>query len=82
MFAELKYNTIVVSKSDDNILEMLDDDSTQEPIYYAHIPMILVNGSKGIGTGFSTDVMCYSVEDIVKYVKSYLSNGMAQLILK
>ena len=54
-------------KSDDNILEMLDDDGTQvEPIYYAPIiPMILVNGSKGIGTGFSTDVMCYSIEDII-----------------
>ena len=59
-------------KSDDNILEMLDDDGTQvEPIYYAPIiPMILVNGSKGIGTGFSTDVMCYNVEDIIKYIKN------------
>lgn len=48
-------------QADDNVLTYLDDDGTQvEPIYYAPvIPMILVNGSKGIGTGFSTDIMCY-----------------------
>ena len=85
IFTELNPITrLLFPKSDDNILEMLDDDGTQvEPIYYAPIiPMILVNGSKGIGTGFSTDVMCYSVEDIIKYIKSYLSNGVAPTDIK
>ena len=85
IFTELNPITrLLFPKSDDNILEMLDDDGTQvEPIYYAPIiPMILVNGSKGIGTGFSTDVMCYSIEDIIRYIKSYLNNGIAPTDIK
>ena len=41
----------IYKKEDENILEYLEDDGTPvEPIYYAPIiPMILVNGSKGIG---------------------------------
>jgi DNA topoisomerase-2 len=55
---------------DDHILQYLNDDGTLvEPLFYAPIiPMILVNGSKGIGTGFSTDVMCYNPMDVIKYL--------------
>jgi DNA topoisomerase-2 len=54
----------------------LDDDGTiVEPIFYAPIiPMLLVNGSKGIGTGFSTDVMCYNPNEIINYLKAKLRN--------
>ena len=85
IFTELNSMTrLLYPKSDDNILELLDDDGTKvEPIYYAPIiPMLLVNGSKGIGTGFSTDVMCYSVEDLIRYIKSYLNNGVAPTDIK
>ena len=60
---------------DDNILTYLNDDGLiVEPIYYAPIiPMILVNGSKGIGTGFSTDIMCYNPNQIIQYIKNKLS---------
>jgi DNA topoisomerase-2 len=55
-------------------MNYLNDDGTSiEPDYYAPIiPMILVNGSKGIGTGFSTDILCYNPLDIVKYLKHKL----------
>ena len=55
---------------DDNILTYLNDDGQYvEPVYYAPIiPMILVNGTKGIGTGFSTEVLCYNPSDIVEYL--------------
>lgn len=61
---------------DDHILNYLDDDGTLvEPLYYVPIiPMILVNGSKGIGTGFSTDIMCYDPSDIIKYLLFKLTN--------
>jgi DNA topoisomerase-2 len=64
----------IFPEADDNILTYLDDDGTLvEPIFYAPIiPMILVNGSKGIGTGFSTDIMCYSVNQIIDCLKSKL----------
>jgi DNA topoisomerase-2 len=63
--------------SDDNILNYLNDDGLPvEPIYYAPIiPMILVNGSKGIGTGFSTDIMCYNPLQIIDYIKNKLMSN-------
>jgi len=59
---------------DDNVLKYLDDDGTPvEPIYYAPIiPMVLVNGSRGIGTGFSTDIMSYNPMDIINCIKILL----------
>ena len=63
-------------ESDDCILKYLDDDGTSvEPIYYAPIiPMILVNGCKGIGTGFSTDILSYNPCSIIEYITSKLNN--------
>jgi DNA topoisomerase-2 len=62
-------------KHDDAILSYLNDDGTPvEPVFYAPIiPMILVNGSKGIGTGFSTDIMCYNPLQIIDYLKNKLA---------
>jgi DNA topoisomerase-2 len=61
---------------DDAVLNYLNDDGLiVEPIFYAPIiPMILVNGSKGIGTGFSTDIMCYNPLEIIDYLKAKLTN--------
>lgn len=61
---------------DDAILQYLNDDGLLvEPVYYAPIiPMVLVNGSKGIGTGFSTDIMCYNPLEIIDYLKSKLNH--------
>jgi DNA topoisomerase-2 len=36
--------------------------------------MVLVNGSKGIGTGFSTEIMCYNPRDIIAYLKNKLNS--------
>ena len=67
----------IFPEKDDNILQYLDDDGSQvEPIYYAPIiPMVLVNGSKGIGTGFSTNILCYNPLDIILYLKNKLLNN-------
>ena len=61
---------------DDNVLNYLDDDGTPvEPQFYAPIiPMVLVNGSKGIGTGFSTNIMCYNPLEIIDYLKVKLAD--------
>ena len=67
---------LIYPEADNHILNYLDDDGTPvEPLFYAPIiPMILVNGSKGIGTGFSTDIMCYNPLDIITYLKCKLNN--------
>jgi DNA topoisomerase-2 len=66
---------------DDNILKYLNDDGTPvEPIFYAPIiPMILINGTKGIGTGFSTDIMSYDPLQVISYLKSKLSSEVYNL---
>ena len=65
---------LIFPQEDDHILKYLDDDGTPvEPQFYVPIiPMVLVNGSKGIGTGFSTEIMCYNPKDIIAYLKNKL----------
>ena len=68
----------IFTDKDDGILEYIDDDGTLvEPRYYVPIiPMILVNGSKGIGTGFSTDIMCYNPLTIIDYLENSLNDNI------
>jgi DNA topoisomerase-2 len=74
-----KITRSIFPKEDDAILKYLDDDGLiVEPIFYAPIiPMILINGSKGIGTGFSTDIMCYNPIQIIDYLKDKLEQEIA-----
>jgi DNA topoisomerase-2 len=60
--------------ADDDILTYLrDDGNLVEPVHYAPIvPMILVNGCRGIGTGFSTNIMCYNLLQIIEYLENKL----------
>lgn len=52
-----------------------DDEQTVEPEWYLPvIPMILVNGAEGIGTGWSTNIPCFNPEDLVSNIKR-LMNG-------
>ena len=62
IFTQLNQITrYIYRKEDDPVLEYLEDDGDPvEPRYYVPIvPMVLVNGGKGIGTGFSTDILSY-----------------------
>ena len=77
IFTQLnKITRTLFPAADDNVLQYLNDDGLLvEPIYYAPIvPMVLVNGSKGIGTGFSTDIMCYNPLEIIDYLKAKLAS--------
>jgi len=79
IFTQLnKLTRCIFQEADDRVVKYLDDDGTLvEPLFYAPIiPMVLVNGTKGIGTGFSTDIMCYNPLDIIHYLKLKLSKGL------
>ncbi|MCJ1398050.1 DNA topoisomerase 2 [Xylographa trunciseda] len=55
----LKYNT--------------DDDHTIEPeMYVPVVPMVLINGADGIGTGWSSSIPNYNPEDIVENLKKMM----------
>ncbi|PPR98423.1 hypothetical protein GOBAR_AA22235 [Gossypium barbadense] len=54
-------------KDDDGLLDYLNEDGQSiEPSWYVPvIPMVLVNGSEGIGTGWSSYIPNYNPRDIV-----------------
>ena len=68
---------------DDPILNYLDDDGLSvEPIFYVPIiPMVLVNGSVGIGTGFSTSIPCFNPVEIIQYIKNHLQGNENNITL-
>ena len=75
IFTQLNPITRLIYRAeDDAVLEYLDDDGQLvEPTFYAPIvPMILVNGTKGIGTGFSTDIMCHNPLQVMNYMEAML----------
>ena len=65
---------LLFREEDDPILNYLNDDGTSvEPEYYLPIlPMILINGAEGIGTGFSTQVLPYNPLDLIENIKNMM----------
>ena len=72
-----KLTRLIYPSVDDNILKYLNDDGQcVEPIYYVPIiPIVLINGAKGIGTGFSTDIMSYNPLQIINRLELMLKNN-------
>ena len=68
-------------KEDDAILNYLDDDGLAvEPDYYMPVvPMLLVNGSIGIGTGFSTNIVPYNPVDLAAALELRLRGTIRDL---
>lgn len=67
---------IIFNKHDLDIVNYLYDDGMMvEPDYYVPIlPMILVNGAQGVGTGFSTFIPCYDPLKICEYLLHKIDN--------
>lgn len=59
---------------DDSVLEYEEDDGTKvEPTTYVPvIPLVLINGAVGIGTGYSTQVPCHNPKDVIAAVRYML----------
>ncbi len=61
-------------KADAELLEWLDDDGYPiEPKYYLPvIPLVLINGAEGIGTGFSTGIPGFNPFDVIRWLRNRL----------
>jgi DNA topoisomerase-2 len=73
----------IFDPSDNSVLKYVMDDGQQvEPEFYAPIvPMILVNGAEGIGTGFSCYVPPYDIEVIKHNIQCALDQvAMAPMV--
>ena len=67
----------MIYNNDDNFqLDFLNDDGFLiEPEHYIPIiPMILVNGAEGIGSGYSTSIPKFKLEDIKNSLLNKLQN--------
>jgi DNA topoisomerase-2 len=66
-----KLSKLIFKEEDNNILNYQDDDGQQiEPEFYIPvIPMVLVNGGIGIGTGYSTNIPQFNPSEIIEACK-------------
>ncbi len=64
----------IFREDDDELLErVIDEGKIVEPKNYVPIiPMILVNGAKGVASGFSTDIPSYNPMDLVKWIEIWI----------
>lgn len=75
---KLNYLVDFIFRDEDNILlEYIEEEGMMiEPTYFIPIiPMILVNGCiKGIGSGYSSSIPAYNVEDLINWIKIWLKH--------
>ena len=71
----------IFRKEDACLLKHLDDDGELvEPEYYLPVvPLLAINGSVGIGTGYSTDIPPYKPDDIVTLIRHRLQGTIDTL---
>jgi DNA topoisomerase II len=67
---------LIFPELDDPVLNYLKDDNLDiEPEYYVPIiPMVLVNGADGIGTGWSTNIPNFNPIDIIRNLRKLMDN--------
>uniref|UniRef100_A0A4W3J3D7 DNA topoisomerase 2 n=1 Tax=Callorhinchus milii TaxID=7868 RepID=A0A4W3J3D7_CALMI len=67
---------LLIPQVDDNLLKFLYDDNQRvEPEWYCPIiPMALINGAEGIGTGWACRIPNYDTREIVNNVRRMLDN--------
>lgn len=67
----------IFHKHDEALLKYeMDDNKKIEPVYYLPIiPMVLVNGADGIGTGWMTKIPNYNPREIVENIYRMMDGG-------
>ena len=71
----------VFKKEDDDILiqQVFEGDKIEPRFYVPTIPLLLINGSTGLATGFAAKILPRSVENIVSYIKAYLNEEQPKM---
>jgi len=75
-----KSNRLLFPKEDDVLLHYVKEEGQNiEPVYYCPIiPTILVNGAKGIGTGWSTTIHPHNPLDLIEYLRNTLRHTVVE----
>ncbi len=60
---------------DTNLIHLEDDGVIIEPKYFCPIiPLLLINGVQGIGTGWSSNIPSHDVHDVLHHVRAKLND--------
>lgn len=72
----LNITRLLFRKEDDPILTHVQDEGNFiEPKYFVPIlPLLLINGCVGIGTGYSTKIPSYNPKDLAEWLKVWIHN--------
>ncbi|KAF2758508.1 DNA topoisomerase II [Pseudovirgaria hyperparasitica] len=72
----------IFNPADEALLKyQVSDGNTIEPDWYVPIlPMVLVNGADGIGTGWSTNIPNYKPEDIIDNLKRRMEGSKEDMV--
>jgi DNA topoisomerase-2 len=72
------YLPLLFHPDDDRVLDFLvDEGQSIEPRHYVPtVPLLLVNGAEGIGTGFSTSIPPHAVGDVLDRCLSVCARGL------
>jgi DNA topoisomerase-2 len=71
----------ILRKEDSTILKHIDDDGllVEPETYFPVVPLLVINGCIGIGTGFSTDIPPHNPEEVVGLLRDRLEGRRATL---
>jgi DNA topoisomerase-2 len=69
-----KLTRLLFREEDDDFLQNVveDGDVIEKKYYLPIVPMILINGNSGIGTGWSSHVCCYSIKNIINWITCWI----------
>jgi DNA topoisomerase-2 len=77
IFTRLESITRAIFREEDDVLlnRVVDDGDLVEPEYYVPIvPMILINGCDGIGTGWASSIPLFNPLDVIHCVKEWIAD--------
>ena len=71
----------ILRKEDAGILEHIDDDGllVEPKTYFPVVPLLVINGCVGIGTGFSTNIPPHNPEEVIGLLRDRLEGRRATL---
>lgn len=67
IFTNIEQLTFTIFRKEDDVIlnHLVEEGDTVEPeFYYPITPMVLINGSTGVGTGYSSNILQYNPKDI------------------
>lgn len=79
IFTKLEKLTRLLFREEDDVLldRVIDDGDMVEPKFYIPIlPMVLINGSTGIATGWSCNIPFFNPLDVVKAIKTWMEKEL------